>query len=174
MMAMVIGEVDDSKNTEYVEGNCVIAWGSWETYSVVPAPSIILKIDPSTTVPLESYMAVVNTIIGLTAWTGVNKILKVKSGETLCVSGAAGAVGSLVCQLALKAGAKVVGICGSRDKCDFVKAIGCTDAVNYKTDDIKAELRRICPEGFTCYFDNVRVFHILPVLLSRNDPQCRT
>jgi len=100
-------------------------------------------------------MAVVNAIIGLTAWVGVKRILEVKEGDTLCVSGAAGAVGSLVCQLGKLAGAKVVGICGSADKCEFLKTLGCSAAVNYKTDDVKAKLKEVCPEGFTCYFDNV-------------------
>jgi NADPH-dependent curcumin reductase CurA len=157
MTALLIGEVEASKSTEHPAGHCVVAWGSWETRSIVPAAAIVLKIDPSTTVPLETYMAVINTLIGLTAWVGVHRILAVKSGDVVCVSGAAGAVGSLVCQLAHKAGAKVVGICGSEDKCDFVKSLGCTGAINYKTDNVKAKLAELCPEGYTCYFDNVRL-----------------
>lgn len=153
--ALLIGEVEASKNPDYPKGVLAIGWGNWETYSVIPAGFLVLKIEPTTTVPLETYMAVVNTIIGLTAWAGVHRILQIKSGDTLCVSGAAGAVGSLVCQLATKAGAKVVGIAGSKDKCDFVKSLGCVGAVNYKTDDIKAKLKELCPDGFTTYFDNV-------------------
>ena len=158
MTALLIGEVEASKSPDHSEGHCVVAWGSWETRSIVPAAAIVLKIDPSTTVPLETYMAVVNTLIGLTAWVGVHRILTVKAGDVVCVSGAAGAVGSLVCQLAHKAGAKVVGICGSKDKCDFVTSLGCSGAINYKTENVKARLAELCPEGFTCYFDNVRRF----------------
>ena len=132
-----------------------MAWTAWESYSIVPAAAISLTIDPSSPVALETYMAVVNAIIGLTAWVGVKRILQVKEGDTLCVSGAAGAVGSLVCQLGKMAGAKVVGICGSADKCEFLKTLGCAAAINYKTDDVKAKLKEACPEGFTCYFDNV-------------------
>ena len=152
---MVIGEVQESKSAEYPKGVCVIAWSSWESHSILPTAAISHKIDPSSPVALETYMAVVNAIIGLTAWAGVKRILEVKEGDTLCVSGAAGAVGSLVCQLGKMAGAKVVGICGSADKCEFLKTLGCAAAVNYKTDDIKAKLKEVCPEGFTCYFDNV-------------------
>ena len=155
MTAPVLGEVEESKHADYPKGVCVIAWSAWETYSVVTPASIVLKIDPSTTVALETYVAVVNTIIGLTAWAGVHRVLEIKAGDTLVVSGAAGAVGSLVCQLAKKAGAKVVGICGSQDKCEFVKTLGCAAAVNYKTDDVKAKLKEIVPDGFTAYFDNV-------------------
>ena len=136
----MLGEVEASNNEEHPTGTCVIAWASWETYSVVPAAAVVLKIDPATPVPLETYMAVINTIIGLTAWAGVHKVLQIKEGDTLCVSGAAGAVGSLVCQLAEQAGARVVGICGSEDKCEFVKSLGCAAAVNYKTDDVRARL----------------------------------
>ena len=155
MAALVIGEVQESKSAAYSKGVCVIAWSSWESRSIVPSAAISHKIDPSSPVALETYMAVVNAIIGLTAWVGVKRILEVKEGDTLCVSGAAGAVGSLVCQLGKMAGAKVVGICGSADKCEFLKTLGCAAAINYKTDDVKAKLKEVCPEGFTCYFDNV-------------------
>ncbi len=161
MMALVLGEVQESKSADHPKGVCVLAWTAWESHSIVPAAAIALKIDASSPVALETYMAVLNAIIGLTAWVGVKRILEVKEGDTLCVSGAAGAVGSLVCQLGKKAGAKVVGICGSADKCEFLKKLGCAAAVNYKTDDIKAKLKEACPEGFTCYFDNVS-YPVLP------------
>ena len=135
MPAFVLGEVEASKSREYPPGVCVIAWGSWETYTLVPAAAIALKIDPSTPVALEAYMAVINTIIGLTAWAGVHRVLQIKDGDTLCVSGAAGAVGSLVCQLARAAGARVVGVCGSRDKCDFVRSLGCEAAIDHSRSD---------------------------------------
>jgi NADPH-dependent curcumin reductase len=160
MTALLIGEVEASKSPEHSVGHCVVAWASWETHSIVPAAAIVLKIDPSTTVPLETYMAVVNSIIGLTAWVGVHRILAIKAGDVLCVSCAAGAVGSLVCQLAHKAGAKVVGICGSKEKCDFLTSLGCSGAINYKTENVKARLAELCPEGYTCYFDSVRLLLI--------------
>ncbi|KAJ3915900.1 hypothetical protein F5877DRAFT_92038 [Lentinula edodes] len=108
---------------------------------------------------------------GLTAYFGLKDIGQVKAGETLVVSGAAGAVGSMVCQLGLRAGAKVYGIAGSQDKCEWLeKEIGVTKAINYKSPSFRKDFKNI---GYLdVYFDNVGG-DILDMCLSRLNRNAR-
>ncbi|XP_058811534.1 prostaglandin reductase 1-like [Topomyia yanbarensis] len=92
---------------------------------------------------------------GITAYFGFLEICKPVAGETVVVSGAAGAVGSLVGQIAKIKGCEVVGIAGSDEKCEWLKGLGCDHVINYKTSDIEVELRKAAPRGVDCYFDNV-------------------
>lgn len=93
---------------------------------------------------------------GTTAYFGLLDICKPKAGEVVVVTGAAGAVGSVVGQIAKLKGAKVIGVAGSDDKCAWLKNdLGFDHAINYKTADIGAELKKIAPDGVDCYFDNV-------------------
>ena len=91
-----------------------------------------------------------------TAYFGFNEICKPKKGEVVVVSGAAGAVGSHVGQIAKILGLKVIGIAGTAEKCKWlVNELGFDHAINYKTDNVGAELKKAAPEGVDCYFDNV-------------------
>lgn len=93
---------------------------------------------------------------GMTAYFGLLRICQPKEGETVVVSGAAGAVGSLVGQIAKIKGATVIGIAGSDDKCEYIKSLGFDHAINYKTcGSIKSALDAVAPGGVDCYFDNV-------------------
>lgn len=93
--------------------------------------------------------------MGHTAWVG-NKICAIKPGETYVVSGAAGAVGTIAGQLAKIAGARVIGIAGGAEKCAMLtNELGFDGAVDYKGNNVEAELDRLCPNGIDCYFDNV-------------------
>src|SRR5207244_11899058 len=93
---------------------------------------------------------------GLTAYFGLLDICKPKAGETVVVSGAAGAVGSIVGQLAKIQGARVIGTAGSDDKVAYLKTLGFDEAINYKTtSDIHQALATSAPNGIDCYFDNV-------------------
>lgn len=93
---------------------------------------------------------------GMTAYFGLLKICQPQPGETVVVSGAAGAVGSLVGQIAKIKGAKVVGIAGTDEKCEYIKSLGFDYAINYKTcGPMKEALAKVIPEGVDCYFDNV-------------------
>ena len=93
---------------------------------------------------------------GNTAYFGLLEICKPKAGETVVVSGAAGAVGSLVGQIAKIKGCNVVGFAGSDDKCSWLKSIGFDHAFNYKKTDVTESLAKAAPKGVDCYFDNVR------------------
>eukprot|EP00386_Alphamonas_edax_P014296 GDKI01043965.1.p1 GENE.GDKI01043965.1~~GDKI01043965.1.p1 ORF type:complete len:339 (-),score=125.08 GDKI01043965.1:214-1230(-) len=155
MLAFVLGEVLQSTSDKWHVGDKVVAVSAWETHSVVTEGYCFTKIDPNSKVPLDGYLAVMSAIIGLTAWHGVRKILQAKEGQTIVVSGAAGAVGSLAVQLAKKAGARVIGICGDAAKCDFLKQIGADGAINYKTDNVSAKLKELCPKGVDGYYENV-------------------
>lgn len=106
--------------------------------------------------PLTADLSLCSVIVGLTAWHGVEKVLMPKEGDTIVVSGAAGAVGSIVGQLCKLRGAKVIGIAGTADKCDWMKnELHFDFAINYKTDDVEKTLQEIAPEGVSGYFDNV-------------------
>jgi len=106
--------------------------------------------------PLTADLSLCSIIIGLTAWLGVNKIMDIKPDDVVVVSGAAGAVGSIVAQLSKLRGAKVAGIAGSADKCAWLtKDLGLDLAINYKTESVVDKLKAWAPEGITAYFDNV-------------------
>ena len=106
-------------------------------------------------VPLTAYMSVLGAT-GLTAWFGMIDICKPQPGETVVVSAAAGAVGSIAGQLAKARGARVIGIAGGADKCRWlVDELGFDGAIDYKSQDVAAELDRLCPNGIDCNFENV-------------------
>lgn len=93
---------------------------------------------------------------GVTAYFGFLDICQPKQGEVVVVSGAAGSVGNLVGQIAKIKGCTVIGIVGSDDKCEFIKKeCGCDHAINYKTENVTAALKKHAPKGVDCYFDNV-------------------
>lgn len=102
-----------------------------------------------------------------TAYFGFLEICQPKSGETVVVSGAAGAVGSLVGQIAKIKGCKVIGFAGSDEKCEWLKTIGFDYAFNYKSKDLKKALKTAAPKGIDCYFDNV-ILLLLPIINKLN------
>ena len=92
---------------------------------------------------------------GLTAYAGIVRVGEVQAGDVVVVSAAAGAVGSCACQIAKNCGARVIGIAGGSEKCQFlIDEIGCDDAIDYKHEDIDERLKR-CPRRIRCLFDNV-------------------
>ena len=96
-----------------------------------------------------------------TAYFGFLEICKPKAGETLVVSGAAGAVGSHVGQIGKIMGLKVIGVAGSDAKCEWlVRDLGFDSAINYKTQDVNAALKKAAPDGIDCYFDNVSINYL--------------
>jgi len=114
-----------------------------------------------TTLSLSLFLSFFLSIILLysnTAYFGLLEICKPKSGETIVISGAAGAVGSHVGQIAKILGLNVIGICGSDEKCKWLtEEMGFDFAINYKTVPVSARLREVAPQGVDCYFDNVRI-----------------
>ncbi|MBT8320606.1 MAG: NADP-dependent oxidoreductase, partial [Eudoraea sp.] len=114
----------------------------------------LFLIDPNL-VPLPKYLSVLG-MPGFTAYFGLLRIGKPKAGETVLVSGAAGAVGSVVGQIAKIKGCHVVGIAGGSEKCNYiVNELGFEGAIDYKNEDIKERLDELCPNGIDVYYDNV-------------------
>ena len=155
-----VGEVVASKNAGFAVGDKVVGMGGWQLYSVVDAgvPGVLRKVDTSG-VPLSAYLGSVG-MPGVTAWYGLVQIINPKAGETVVVSAASGAVGSVVGQLAKARGARAVGIAGGADKCNYVvNELGFDACVDYKAHrDFKSlsqALKEACPKGIDGYFENV-------------------
>ncbi|RPD38260.1 NADP-dependent oxidoreductase [Chitinophaga barathri] len=149
-----VAEVVESKDPAFAPGDLVLGpYLPWATEMVVPAATV-KKID--TNLAPASYFLGVLGMTGLTAYIGLLDIGKPKAGETLVVSGAAGAVGLVVGQLGKHLGLRVVGIAGSEDKIKMLKEeYGFDEALNYKTGDLSAQIAKACPDGVDIYFDNV-------------------
>ncbi|WP_031555482.1 NADP-dependent oxidoreductase [Parvularcula oceani] len=148
----------ESKTPELSEGDIVVGMGGagWRSHAII-TPKGFSKIDPDL-VPLPAYLGVLG-MPGLTAWAGLTQIIKPKEGETLYVSGAAGAVGSLVCQLGKHYGMTVLGSAGSQEKLDWlVREAGVDHAFNYKEHDARSltkAIAEVAPKGVDGYFENV-------------------
>jgi NADPH-dependent curcumin reductase CurA len=128
--------------------------GGWQEYFVMPASDII-KIPKDTGLPLTAFISVLG-FTGPTAYFGFLDIGKPQEGETVVVSAAAGAVGSIVCQIAKIKGCNVVAIAGSDEKCKWLKDdLGVDHVINYKKENILESLKNKCPDGIDIYFDNV-------------------
>jgi hypothetical protein len=152
-----IGEVVESRSDAFQSGDIVTGQLGWQLYSVVPAAGLpsIRKVDPHIA-PVTTALGILG-MPGLTAYFGLLDIGQPAAGETVVVSGAAGAVGTLVCQIAKIRNCRVVAIAGSDEKNRYLTSeLGADAAINYKTStDLKAALRSACPGGVDIYFDNV-------------------
>jgi hypothetical protein len=155
----VIGEVVESRAGNFQPGDIVTGMLGWQLYSVARAEGgdigSIRKVDPRLA-PVTTALGILG-IPGLTAYFGLLDIGRPSEGETVVVSGAAGAVGTIVCQLAKLKGCRVVGIAGSDEKNAYLRdALGVDATINYKTaGDVRAALKEACPRGVDVYFDNV-------------------
>jgi NADPH-dependent curcumin reductase CurA len=153
MVGGTAGEVVESRNAHWLVGDHVVGMFGWQEYGTSDGAGL-MKVDTSV-VPLSAYLGVVG-MPGVTAWYGLNKIIGPKTGETIVVSAASGAVGSVVGQLAKRAGCRVIGIAGGADKCRFVvEELGLDACLDYKQGDLSAALKTAAPQGVDGYFDNV-------------------
>lgn len=154
MRGIAVGVVEESKDGSFAPGDLVQGMLGWQLFSVSKGKSLTkLFSDPS--IPMTAYLGLLGHI-GLTAYFGLLEIGEAKEGETLVVSAAAGAVGSLVCQIGKIQGCRVVAIAGSDEKCQWlVNHLGADAAINYKTGSVPKRLRESCPNGIDVYFDNV-------------------
>ncbi|QJR79407.1 NADP-dependent oxidoreductase [Alteromonas pelagimontana] len=153
MRAGAVGEVMESKSDHFTAGDHVYGSFGVQQYAVVGAEGVH-KVDPNLA-PLPRYLGVLG-MPGMTAYFGLLKTGVPQKGETVVVSGAAGAVGSVVGQIARIKGCRVIGIAGGKEKCDYlIQELGFDAAIDYKNQDIKAALRDACPQGIDVYFDNV-------------------
>ena len=146
------GVVEASKNPGFAPGDFVIGGMQWETYSVLPGAG---KLPADTGLPLTAFMSVLGAT-GMTAYFGLLDVGKPKEGETVVVSAAAGAVGSIVGQIAKIKGCRAVGIAGGPEKCQHViDKFGFDACVDYKKGNVLEDLRAACPDGIDVDFENV-------------------
>ncbi|UXH42462.1 NADP-dependent oxidoreductase [Rossellomorea vietnamensis] len=150
----VVGEIVESKSAHFQKGDFVVGMLPWQEYSVAKEKEV-RTIDPDVA-PISTYLSILG-MTGLTAYFGLMDIGQPKEGETVVVSGAAGAVGSVVGQIAKIQGARVVGIAGSDEKVSYLTdTLGFDEGINYKTtDNIYKTLKEACPDGIDVYFENV-------------------
>lgn len=152
MRALGIGVVEASRTDALAPGDWVTGFTGWTEYLDI-LPAQLNKVPQS--VSMEAYMGVFG-LAGATAYHGLVAVGEPKAGETLCVTGAAGSVGSLVGQIGKALGLRVVGIAGTQEKCDWlVNDLRFDAALNYKTDDLDAGLQAFAPEGIDLHFENV-------------------
>jgi len=153
MVGGTVGEVMESNNPKFKPGDTVSGYFGWQQYGV-SAGNELQKVDPKI-VPLPAFLGAVG-MPGLTAWWGLLDIGAPKAGETVVVSAAAGAVGSIVGQIAKIKGCRAVGIAGGKAKCDLVvKEFGFDACVDYKGGNLAKDLRAAAPKGIDIYFENV-------------------
>jgi len=160
MVGGTVGEVVESRDAAFAPGDFVLAYGGWQAYHV--AKSAGARVGPFGPIKLDPKAAPISTALGvlgmpgMTAYVGLYDLGQPKAGETVVVSAAAGAVGSVVGQLAKIRGCRAVGIAGSMDKCEYVvNELGFDACVSYRVPDLAALLREACPNGVDVYFDNV-------------------
>jgi NADPH-dependent curcumin reductase len=153
MRAPAVGRVVASNHPAHPEGGWVTGLLGVQEYALSDG-SGLLRIDPDRA-PVSVYIGALG-IPGLTAFFGMRDIGRARAGETVVVSGAAGAVGSIAVQIATIAGCRVIGIAGGREKCDWlIDELGVDAAIDYKRDDLAARLREATPDRVDVYFDNV-------------------
>jgi NADPH-dependent curcumin reductase CurA len=153
MVGTAVGEVIESRHEKYQAGDFVETRTGWQLYGRSNGGGA-RKVDPNY-VPLSAYLGAVG-MPGVTAWIGLNEHGRPKAGETVVVSAASGAVGSVVGQLAKLKGCTAVGIAGGRAKCDYVASeLGFDACIDYKAGNLDAELAAACTKGVDVYYDNV-------------------
>jgi NADPH:quinone reductase len=154
MSGAVVAEVLDSNDPRAARGDIVSAMLGWQDYAVAPAKSL-RKIDPGTA-PVTTALYVLG-MPGLTAYFGLLDVCRPQPGETVAISGAAGAVGSLVGQIARIKRCRAIGIAGGAEKIRYLtQELGFDGALDHRrTPDLHAQLKELCPNGIDIYFDNV-------------------
>ncbi|HEV8517702.1 MAG TPA: NADP-dependent oxidoreductase [Burkholderiales bacterium] len=153
MVGTAVGEVIESRHEKYRAGDFVETRTGWQLFGLSNGGGA-RKVDPNY-VPLSAYLGAVG-MPGVTAWIGLNEHGRPKAGETVVVSAASGAVGSVVGQLAKLKGCKAVGIAGGRAKCDYVvNELGFDACIDYKAGNLDAGLDAACAKGVDIYYDNV-------------------
>jgi NADPH-dependent curcumin reductase CurA len=153
MRGIAIGRVEESRAASLSPGDVVQGALGWQRYWSGPAAAVTRL--PPIGLPLTAHFGLLGHI-GLTAYFGLLDVGQAKAGETLVVSAAAGAVGSLAAQIGKAIGMKVVGIAGGEQKCRYLREeLGLDAAIDYKAEDVAASLRHHCPEGIDVDFENV-------------------
>lgn len=153
MRGVVCGTVTDSRHAGFAAGDVVSGIGVWADYQL-GAPPMLNKLSPIEGIPTAEVFGLF-AVVGPTAYFGLIDVGRPAAGETVVVSAAAGAVGSVVGQIAKIKGCRAVGITGSDEKCRSLAELGFDDAINYHKGELPLALKRACPGGIDVYFDNV-------------------
>ena len=170
MRAGGVGTVIESRHPKFKEGDTISGMLNVQEYAVSDGKGFV-KIDPNLA-PLTAYLNVLG-MPGMTAYFGLLESGQPKAGETLVVSGASGAVGATVGQVAKILGLRVVGIAGGKEKCDYaINEFGFDACIDYKNQDVRKGLKEACPGGIDIYFDNVGG-EILDIVLTRINVKAR-
>jgi NADPH-dependent curcumin reductase CurA len=155
MRGACVGRVLESRNPDYTPGEVVLGIFNWQEYATSDGGGAIPVTKVPDGVPVTLPLSVLG-ITSLTAYFGLKEIAKPASGETVVVSGAAGATGSVAGQLAKIWGCKVVGIAGGPEKCEWLTGeLGFDAAIDYKGEKVSSRLRELCPKGMDVFWDNV-------------------
>ena len=162
MQGGAVGRVVVSNAPGFAPGDLVGSMLGWrEAFNTTP--DRLEKLDDQG-LPPQAFLGVAG-MPGMTAWVGLTKVARIKAGDVVFVSAAAGAVGQVVCQIAKLKGATVVGSAGGPEKCDWVRAIGADQVIDYKAEpDLTAALARAAPQGIDVYFENVGGEHLVAAL----------
>jgi NADPH-dependent curcumin reductase len=153
MVGQTVGEVVESRDPNFKPGDKVLTPLGWQLYGIASAKELT-RID-ARRAPVSYYLGILG-MPGITAWFGLFDIGQPKPGNTVVVSAASGAVGSIVGQLARIKGCRVVGIAGGKTKCDYVvKELGFDACIDYKAGNLLADLQKHCPKGVDVDFENV-------------------
>ena len=153
MRAGSVGKVVQSNNDKFPVGSYVTGWLGVQKYAITDGKGLFQVQEGM--VPLPVYLGTLG-MPGMTAYFGLLEVGQPKEGETVLVSGAAGAVGSVVGQIAKIKGCRVIGIAGGPEKCQYiVDELGFDGAIDYKNEDVHQGLKKHCPSGIDVYFDNV-------------------
>lgn len=170
MIGGTAGEVIASKHPKFSVGDKVVGMLGW-TEVAVSDGSLLKKVD-TTHIPLSAYLGAVG-MPGMTAWYGLNQIIAPKAGDTIAVSAASGAVGSVVGQLARLRGCRVIGIAGGKEKCDYVvNTLGFDACIDYKGGNLFREVKAAAPNGIDGLFENVGGV-VMDATLARMNPYGR-
>jgi NADPH-dependent curcumin reductase CurA len=155
MQSFAVGQVIESRHPDFKRGDLVRGEFGWQDYAVTDGKSFggMQKVPPGIPPNLALGLFGLN---GLTAYFGITEIGQIKTGETVVVSSAAGATGSVAGQIAKIKGCRVIGTAGGKTKCDWlVKEAHFDAAIEYKSEDVGARLSELCPNGIDVFFDNV-------------------
>ncbi len=173
MIGGTAGEVVESRHPSFAAGDRVVGMGGWQAYSIVDGGARAIRKVDTTHVPLPAYLGPVG-MPGVTAWYGLLKICEPQPGDTISVTAASGAVGSVVGQLAKARGCRAIGFAGGADKCRYVTdELGFDACIDYKAHadakSLSAALKAVTPDGIDGHFENVGGPILDAVLLRMND-----
>jgi NADPH-dependent curcumin reductase CurA len=148
-----VGEVIESRSDRFVPGDIVVGMGGWASHAVLNAAEV-RKVDPDIA-PVQTALGILG-MPGHTAFVGLNDILQAEAGETIVISAATGAVGTVVGQLAQRKGMRVIGVAGGAEKCAYAtQNLGYDICLDHRADDLAAQLAAAAPDGVHCYYENV-------------------